>query len=330
MATITFYYKKSDNGIEAIQSQLKKIQEEIPFQLIDLCLDDDKDVSIHYDDRTPALQIGPYRLTAPFDDVNIRVALNSVKDRDAAIDPEVLKKRNQNLMHISGMEKFSYWLSRNYMLFIAGVLALFLFFPLMAPVLMKTGQTTQANVIYKVYKIFCHELAFRSFYLFGEQYYYPRELAGISNVITYEQATGMSAQEIDFARNFVGNDVMGYKIALCERDVAIYGSFLLAALLFQLTGKKLKALPWYLWVLIALLPMGLDGGSQIPSLSSGLPVWLPIRESTPLLRVITGALFGLGTSWFIYPMMEESMVETRSTMTQKMAIKKKLIKQGRM
>ncbi len=329
MATITFYYKKDDVGVDEIKDQLLNVQNEIPFNLIDICLDEDEDLSSRFDDRTPSLQIGPYRLTAPFDEINIRVALNAVKDREAAIDPEVLKKRNQNLMHISGLEKFSYWLSRYYMLFISAVLALFLFFPFLAPVLMKNGQTSGATVIYKVYKIFCHELAYRSFYLYGEQLYYPRELANISGVITYEQATGMSAQEIDFARDFVGNEATGYKIAICERDIAIYGSFLLAALLFQFTGKKLKALPWYFWVLIALVPIGLDGVSQIPSLSSGWPTWLPIRESTPLLRVLTGALFGFGTSWFIYPLMEESMVETRSAMSQKMAIKKKLIKQGR-
>ncbi len=329
MPTITFYYKKSDPELDSIKEKLAKLNQEIPFQLIEICLDDDPDLASRYDDRTPAMQIGPYRLTEPFDEVNIRVALSAVKDREASLDQEGMKKRNQRLTTISGLEKFSYWLSKNYMLFISFVLFLFLLFPFLAPVMMKNGQPSGANAIYKVYSIFCHQLAYRSFYLYGEQAFYPREIANVPGVITYEQATGMNSQDISFARQFVGNELMGYKIGICQRDIAIYTSFLLAALIFQFSGKKWKSLPWYWWVLIAVLPIGLDGVSQMPSLSAGWPGWLPIRESTPYLRVLTGALFGFGTSWFVYPLMEESMKETRAAMAQKFAIKRKLMKQGR-
>ncbi len=163
-----------------------------------------------------------------------------------------------------------------------------------------------------------------------EQAYYPREIANIPHVITFEQATGMSSTDLEFSQHFVGNEIMGYKIGLCQRDIAIYGSFMLAALLFQFSGKKIKGLHWILWVMIALVPIGLDGVSQLPSLSSGWPIWMPIRESTPILRVITGILFGFGTSWFIYPMLEESMAETRAAMARKIAIKQKMINQGRL
>jgi len=53
----------------------------------------------------------------------------------------------------------------------------------------------------------------------------------------------------------------------------------------------------------------LDGISQ---LISQLPLNLiPFRESTPILRVITGCLFGFLTAWFAYPYVEESMIENR-------------------
>jgi len=197
---------------------------------------------------------------------------------------------------------------------------------MMAPILMVRGHETGAKVIYKVYSLFCHELAFRSYFINGEQAFYPRELANIPDFVTYEQATGMSAFDITYASKFTGDSILGYKVALCERDIAIYGSFILAALFFQFTGRKIKALPWYLWIIFALLPIGLDGVSQLPSLASGWPSWMPIRESTPLLRTITGALFGLGTSWYLFPMMEESMVETRASLARKFAIKKKIKK----
>jgi hypothetical protein len=63
------------------------------------------------------------------------------------------------------------------------------------------------------------------------------------------------------------------------------------------------------------VPIGLDGVSQIVS---QLP-WdiIPVRESTPLLRTITGGLFGFATAWFGYPIVEETMADTRKIMTVK-------------
>jgi uncharacterized membrane protein len=73
--------------------------------------------------------------------------------------------------------------------------------------------------------------------------------------------------------------------------------------------------------LIGIGPIGLDGFSQLfsqfdwPFLAS----ILPYRESTPFLRVLTGALFGFFTAWFAYPGIEESMQETRQFFVKKFA-----------
>ena len=66
---------------------------------------------------------------------------------------------------------------------------------------------------------------------------------------------------------------------------------------------------------MGLIPIGLDGVSQIVS---QLP-WdvIPIRESTPLLRTITGGLFGFTIAWFGYPVVEETMADTRKLLTVK-------------
>ena len=102
-------------------------------------------------------------------------------------------------------------------------------------------------------------------------------------------------------------------MALCERDMGIYGAILLFGIVYSLTGRRIKPLHWMLWILIGLGPIGLDGFSQLFSQMewSWLASILPYRESTPFLRVLTGGLFGLTTAWFAYPYMEESMAETR-------------------
>jgi uncharacterized membrane protein len=108
---------------------------------------------------------------------------------------------------------------------------------------------------------------------------------------------------------------MGYKIALCQRDIAIYGGILLFGLLFSVTGMRLKSIPWYLWLALAIVPIGLDGLSQL--LSQPPLGFFPFRESTPFLRVLTGFLFGFFTAWFGYPMVEETMRDTRQLMEDK-------------
>ncbi|MEJ2759566.1 MAG: DUF2085 domain-containing protein [Anaerolineales bacterium] len=65
-----------------------------------------------------------------------------------------------------------------------------------------------------------------------------------------------------------------------------------------------------------ILPIGLDGFSQ---LFSQMFTFIPYRESTPLLRTITGALFGFTTGWFGFPVLEESMRDTRQYLSAKKA-----------
>ena len=84
--------------------------------------------------------------------------------------------------------------------------------------------------------------------------------------------------------------LLGYQLALCARNLAIYGSMFAGSLLFRWTRAWLPALDWRLW-LVTMLPMALDGGTQLFG-------W---HESNWELRTLTGVIFGLGVCWFILP-----------------------------
>ena len=167
-----------------------------------------------------------------------------------------------------------------------------------------------------------------SFFLFGEQPFYPAAEANIAGYKTFEEATGITGISDPYsmsrfeARDYIGNDTVGYKVALCERDVAIYGAIFLFGIIYSVTGRKLKSLPWILWLLLAIAPIGLDGFSQLFSQFNWdwLSNLVPYRESTPYLRVLTGSLFGFFTAWFAYPNIEESMNETRQYYIKKFAV----------
>lgn len=92
--------------------------------------------------------------------------------------------------------------------------------------------------------------------------------------------------------------ILGHQLGLCARNLSIYSSMFLGSLIFTLSKKRIPGIPWWLWVLM-ILPMALDGTTQMFG-------W---RESTWILRTITGTLFGLGSVWFVLPLMHKTLLE---------------------
>ncbi|HVN55358.1 MAG TPA: DUF2085 domain-containing protein [Anaerolineaceae bacterium] len=321
---VTVFRKENCPECDQVLVDLAELQSEFPHRLVVIEIEKTPGIRDAFESRVPVVEAGPYRLSAPISKQSLSVTLGAARDRkqqyEQAGDQRYLE-RVQRGQTISRSDRFSYWLSNHYMLLINLVLFLYVGLPFLAPVLMKIDAVTPARVIYTIYSPLCHQFAFRSFFLFGEQAAYPRAAANVPG-ITYEQVTGYNALDVLKARNFIGNEQLGYKIAICERDIAIYLSILLFGIIFSLSKNRWKSLPWYIWILFGILPIAVDGFSQLPSLMT-LPVslnWLPMRESTPLLRVLTGSLFGLTTAWFGLPYIEESMIETRELITKKIAV----------
>lgn len=338
MIVVTLYIKQNHAPSDQVIQDLRSLEKDYPHQLALVDVDATPELSADLSGELPVAQIGPYRLTAPITLQRLQVALGAARDRNEHLDKigdAGHARRVERGRNISSADRFSWWLSRWYMAVIAGLLILYVGLPFLAPVFARAGATGAARLIYTVYSPLCHQLPFRSWFLWGSQPYYPRELAGIPGVATYEEFTGSSGVQVTTERKFTGIEQLGfgaeaagYKVALCQRDVAIYASMALFALVFIATGRKIKALPWYLWLIFGLVPIGLDGFSQLPSLIAQLPDWMLIRESTPVLRSLTGGLFGLTTAWYLFPMIEESMRETRKMLAGKFAVVAQIQKAG--
>lgn len=324
MRTLTYYYSQHQPLPDELLSQIRNICEENHIPLIDICIDGNKDLEQRLSGKTPSVWVGPYRITFPFEIKEVEIAVKAAISLDVTASSEVTIKNDSNSLTFTRHEVFSLWLSHSYVWIISIILLFFVAISFLAPIMQKDGHTQLAAGIYKVYSIFCHQLAYRSYFIDGEQIVYPRELAHVDNLVTYEDVTGSSAEDLLLSRSLKGNSVMGYKVALCERDIAIYLSLALFGIIFELTGRKLKGLPWYFWFLFALAPIAIDGFSQLPGLAQGWPSWLPVRESTPLLRNLTGILFGAGTGWYMYPLMEETMSATRFNLNRKKTILAKI------
>ncbi|HSN94674.1 MAG TPA: DUF2085 domain-containing protein, partial [Anaerolineaceae bacterium] len=245
----------------------------------------------------PRLEIGDLALQGSFDSLRLAQFFEEAELRAQA--SAASSEPYMQIQPLKTKEKRSLFLRRYFPVLIAAVLTVYLGLAFLAPIMMKTGNTLTAQKIYNLFRPFCHQMASRSFFLFGSQLAYPTKLANVGGLVTYGVASGQPENNVLAASHFVGNERMGYKIALCQRDLAIYSSLLAVVLIFIGIRHKGKNIPWYLWVFLALLPVMLDGGTQLISVIR-LPFlnWFPARESTPFLRVLTGTLFGGITAWY--------------------------------
>lgn len=330
MLIVTLYTRKECKLCDEVKGHLAEINQDIPHRLAEVDIESDPALHKTYFDKIPVVQVGPYTLVAPITKEQLKMTLGAAADRHGqlqTIGGETYETRLRRSQQVTASDRISHWVSKHYLALINIMLLIYVGLPFLAPVLMKAGVEAPARAIYTVYSPLCHQFGFRSFFLFGDQAYYPLPEANISGVKTFDQVTGLqdlsnpsSVSRLE-ARYFVGDETTGYKVALCERDVAIYFGLMLFGIVFALSGRRIPPLHWTLWLLLAIGPIGLDGFSQLFSQFNmeWLASLVPYRESTPFLRVLTGGLFGFGTAWFAIPYMEESMAETRQLFIKKFA-----------
>lgn len=320
MLQVTLYSRQDCHLCEQASADMEALQARFPHQLTVIDVDSTPELRRAFGFEVPVVEIGPYLLKAPITQQELALTLGAARDRLRHIEQLDQDAERLGSTRWTKADRFTHWISNHYLALFNLIVLLYLGLPVLAPTLMKVGLPGPASVIYRLYSGVCHQLAFRSFFLFGEQAVYPRATAGLDGVLSLQQATGVEEGDTGAAllaaRRYIGDERVGYKIALCERDVFIYGAILFFGLLYAATGRKFPPLPWYLWIGIGMLPIGLDGVSQLisqPPLS-----FIPYRESTPFFRSLTGFLFGFTTAWFGYPMVEVSMAEARQLMATKL------------
>ena len=172
--------------------------------------------------------------------------------------------------------------------------ALYVFVPFLAPIFMEIGWQAPAAAVYAIYSVLCHQLPDHSYFLFGPSFIpqTPELIAG-----------GMQAgASLLVERAFIGNEDIGWKVALCQRDVAIYLSVFLAGLSYNFVRMRARPLPLKVFILLT-IPMAIDGLTQLIG-------W---RESNWWLRSVTGALFGAAAVYLVYPYVEDAMQDVLDT-----------------
>lgn len=225
----------------------------------------------------------------------------------------------------SGISQYKLALAQHWLAYVNIVIGVLVLAPFTAPVFMALGAAPVARVIYFFYSLLCHQLPQRSFFLFGPQVSYS--LAEVGRV--------WPTNDFLTLRQFIGNSAMGWKVAWSDRMVAMYGSIWVGSLLYAMfrrrhgepTGKT--SLHVVVWLLLGILPLGIDGVTHtINDALFGMSgtgfrdtnTWLALLTGNllpstfyvgdavgsfnNLARLVTGALFGSLTVWFLYPFID--------------------------
>jgi len=208
-------------------------------------------------------------------------------------------------------DRFVLWLSKRWLAVVNAMALVYVGLPLAAPAMMYLGLTGPARLIHAVYSPLCHQLPQRSFFLFGPRLTYRFEELAL--------LVGAELTDNPWSGAFAGDRSVGYKIALCQRDMAIYGTILVAGLAFGVARRwrRVRPMPVWAYIVMGVLPMLIDGGYQW--ISYALATLVPSlgvvpHETTPIFRVATGSLFGLSTVWLAYPHVEDTMEEVRESL----------------
>jgi uncharacterized membrane protein len=225
---------------------------------------------------------------------------------------------------VVGVDRFAYWVSRHWLAAFIVLYGALVWTPFLAPVLMANGATSAGDAVYFFYSFLCHQLPERSIFFFGQKVMYS--YAEIKAVWPLDGFAGL--------RQFVGNPEVGYKVAWSDRMISTYGGIWLGGVVYALTWRRLPRLSPVLWLVLGVLPIGLDGFSHmlndIVAGTTGLGfrdtnIWLQMLTGNLLpqsfyvgdqfgsfnswARWVTGLLFGLTTVLAFFPFVHSAMLD---------------------
>lgn len=159
-----------------------------------------------------------------------------------------------------------------YMLF----LALFNLAILATPFIMLSSPQLGESLHYG-FSYTCHQIASRSYCFYPE-----------------DSSFGNCPDEFTRAPILDSEKGPAYKFPVCARDLPLYlAAFLGGIAVYFTKWKDAKTTPHPLLFVLALIPIALDGGTQI----------IGLRESTNELRALTGMLAGFAFSFYFVPML---------------------------
>ncbi len=182
-------------------------------------------------------------------------------------------------------------------------LALILIFcaSLFIPPALSFSDEETGRKLYSLFSPLCHQKLSRSLCIFHDELgYYIDDCTLQNGTFVPNDQNLISAER---------NSSIGYKFPVCSRDIGIYFAMLLGAVAYPLIRRiDDENIPPPIYLIIALIPIALDGGVQFLSDLGALPL---VYESTNITRLITGGISGFVASLYVIPILVNLFSEAR-------------------
>lgn len=218
----------------------------------------------------------------------------------------------------------TYFFVRYWLILFLALFGIYNLLPFAAPVAMRLGWTPIGSAIYDLYTTQCHQMAQRSFFLFGAQPMYNLDELPL-------RLTDKSLPDMLILRGFRGSDVFGWKVAWSDRMVYMYGSLWSITAVYWILSRRRPWKPLRLGIVALLLaPMAVDGITHLLSDGNGLSAgfrydnaWLAaltnnvfadsfyrgdtLGSFNSIIRFVTGVLFAVATGGLALPLLDWEM-----------------------
>jgi uncharacterized membrane protein len=163
---------------------------------------------------------------------------------------------------------------------------------ILTPILAFSGDMSAS---YAAFSVTCHQKISRSLCIFsdGNGYWIGDCLPQTGQFV----ADPADRSEI----RVQGGAITGYKMPVCSRDIGLYAAMLLAGAAYPFVRRldDTEVMP-AIYLIVALIPLGIDGGVQLVSELGILPF---VYESTNAMRVLTGGIAGLAAAFYAIPIL---------------------------
>lgn len=201
-----------------------------------------------------------------------------------------------------------HWFSNHWALLFNLFFLIYAGVPVLAPILLANGFPGLAGVIYRAYSFTCHQLPSHSYFIDGYQValcqrclaiYTTMGLAGIIYTLGWFRQVSLNWPWFLLFMIPMGLD--GGSAWVSELAVVVpliwfwgLGLLLIAGILFLLRRQNSR-IPWQVYLFLLAGPLSLL-----------YIMFIGPHQSNWWLRTITGAIYGVGLIWFIFPVLSES------------------------
>jgi uncharacterized membrane protein len=154
---------------------------------------------------------------------------------------------------------------------------------------------SDASILYNAFTVACHQKLSRSLCLFNDG-----ESSWIADCIPQEGEYIANSSDKSIIK-VETDDAVGFKMPVCSRDIGLYLAMLIGGLIYPLARRLDDKTLWpSIFLILALVPIGLDGGVQLISDMGIVPF---VYESTNAIRLITGGIAGLAAAFYAIPVL---------------------------